>query len=86
MARLPVISAGDLINIMEQKGFHVIRQRGSHIVLQKQTPETTVTTVVPNHKELAPGTLRSILKRTGLSAEDLLKFLTVLLGTIPRLW
>ena len=54
--------------------------------MQKKSPETTVTTVVPNHKELAPGTLRSILRRTGLSADDLTKLLTALIGSIPILW
>ena len=86
MAHLPVVSASELIKALEQHGFRSVRQRGSHIVLQKRTPEATVTTVVPNHKELAPGTLRSILKRTGLSVEDLLKFITILLGVTPRLW
>lgn len=86
MARLPVLSSGELIKVLEQQGFRVIRQRGSHIVLQKRTAQTTTTTVVPNHKELAPGTLRSILKRTGISAEDLLRLLTVLIGAMPRLW
>lgn len=86
MARLPVVSAGDLIKILEQQGFRIVRQRGNHVVLQKRTPEAILTTVVPNHKELAPGTLRSILKRAGFSVEDLLKFLTVLIGIAPRLW
>lgn len=84
MARLPVVSSGEIIKILEQQGFRVVRQRGSHIVLQKRTDQGTVTTVVPNHKELAPGTLRSILKRAGLSVEDLLRLLTVLIGIAPR--
>jgi predicted RNA binding protein YcfA (HicA-like mRNA interferase family) len=72
--------------VLERQGFRIVRQRGSHIVLQRRTSETTVTTVVPNHKEMAPGTLRSILKRTGLPIEDLLKLLTVLAGVTPRFW
>ncbi len=87
MARLPVLSADELIKALSQQGFRVVRQRGSHIVLQKRGAETTVTTVVPNHKKLAPGTLRSILKRAGLSTEDLLKLLSVVLvGVVPRFW
>ena len=86
MARLPVVSASELIKVLEKEGFRVVRQRGSHIVLQKRTEESTITTVVPNHKELALGTLRSILKRTGLSAEDLIRLLTALIGVMPRLW
>ncbi len=86
MARLPVVSSGEIVKILEQHGFRVVRQRGSHMVLQKRTDQSTVTTVVPNHKELAPGTLRSILKRTGLSAEDLIRLLTILIGMSPRFW
>ncbi len=86
MARLPVVPANELIKVLEKQGFRLVRQRGSHIVMQKKTAETTVTTVVPNHRELAPGTLRSILRRTGLSIEDLIKLLTVFAGVVPRLW
>jgi len=82
--RLPVVSASDLIKALEKEGFVVIRQRGSHVVLQKKIPGSTVTTVVPNHKELAPGTLRSILKRSGISLETLVKLLTLVLGVTPR--
>lgn len=86
MARLPVVSASDIVKVLEQQGFRLVRQRGSHMVMQKKTTDTTVTTVVPNHRELAPGTLRSILKRTGISIENLIHLLTALLGVIPRLW
>ncbi len=63
MARWPVVSANELIKALEHQGFRTLRQKGSHIVVQKRTSTGTVTTVVPNHKELAPGTLRSILTR-----------------------
>ena len=82
--RLPVVSATELIKILEKDGFVAIRQRGSHIVLQKKTSETTLTAVIPNHKELAPGTLKSILKRSKISVETLVKLLTLLLGIVPR--
>jgi len=86
MTRLPVVSAGELIKALEQQGFSAVRQKGSHIVMQRHTTSGIVTTVIPNHKELAPGTLRSILKRSGLSVEDLLRLLTVLVGVTPRFW
>lgn len=85
MARFPVVSSGELIKVLEQQGFRIVRQRGSHIVLQKRTIDATITVVVPNHKELAPGTLRSILKRSALSTETLLKLLT-LIGITLRFW
>jgi predicted RNA binding protein YcfA (HicA-like mRNA interferase family) len=86
MARLPVVSASELIKVIEHQGFHSIRQKGSHIVVQKRTSQGTVTTVVPNHNELARGTLRSILKKTGLSVEDLVRLLTAVIGIAVQFW
>lgn len=86
MSRLPVLSAEELIKVLEKQGFYSVRQRGSHIILQKRTALTTITAVVPNHKELAPGTLRTILKRTGISLEELIQLLTLLFAITPRFW
>ena len=40
------------------------------MVLQKKVGAGTITVVVPNHPELAWGTLRSILRKAGLSPEQ----------------
>ena len=50
-------------------GFERIRQRGSHIIMQKKFENTSITVPVPNHKELMSGTLKSIIKQSGLSKE-----------------
>ena len=55
MAKLPAVSAKDLIRALERDGFLVLRQKGSHIVIQKKTPQEVITTVVPNHSEIAKG-------------------------------
>jgi len=47
-------------------GFVVARQRGSHIVLRRGASGC----VVPNHKEIRPGTLAGILKQAGVSVEE----------------
>ncbi len=75
MSRLPVVSGVTLIKALQKEGFHVIRQKRSHIILQKRLAGTTVTTVVPNHRELATGTLRSILRKVGLSSDELIGLL-----------
>ncbi len=85
MAKLPVTSGPELVRALEKTGFQVVRQRGSHIVLQKREAERTITTVVPHHKELATGTLRSVLKQAHLTPEDLVRLLTVVLGVAPLL-
>jgi len=47
-----------------------VRQCGSHIVMQCVTPDGTATVPVPDHKELRIGTLRSILRQSGLPRSE----------------
>ena len=74
MARLPVVSGRDLIRALENTGYVVDRQKGSHIVL-RQTAEPFRRVTVPDHKEIAKGTIRSILRHTGLTTDELLRLL-----------
>ena len=72
MPKLPRMSGRELIRLLEQFGFIQIRQKGSHIVLRKITEGNTLGTVVPDHKELAEGTIRGILKQAQISVDDFL--------------
>jgi len=47
-----------------------VRQRGSHIVMQQTVENATVTVPVPNHKELKQGTLRSIIRQSGIKRQE----------------
>lgn len=71
MAKLPVLSGRELIEILTKAGFQVVRQKGSHVSLQKANYQT----VVPLHDELAKGTLLGILKQCGLTRDDLIRLL-----------
>jgi predicted RNA binding protein YcfA (HicA-like mRNA interferase family) len=71
MNKLPIISGKELIKILEKNGFKIVCQKGSHLRLKKITDVKIYITVVPLHKEIAPGTLLTILKQTNLSREDL---------------
>ena len=73
MPKLPVVSGRATVRALEKAGFIFIRQSGSHMVLQKRTSSGTTTVVVPNHSDLAAGTLRSILRKAGLSVEEFIK-------------
>jgi predicted RNA binding protein YcfA (HicA-like mRNA interferase family) len=66
MPELPIISGKKAIKIFENLGFKIIRQRGSHVVLRKGNSGC----VIPVHKELAVGTLRSAIKQAGITAEE----------------
>jgi len=54
-------------------GFYFVSQKGSHVKLRKTVGNKTITTVVPLHKELAPGTLKGALDLAGIKIEDLIK-------------
>jgi len=65
---LPVVSGTDVINALTNAGFARVGQRGSHVKLRK----SHLTIIVPLHRELAPGTLRSIIRQSGLPVEEFL--------------
>ena len=74
MTKLPTDLPGrDLVRALERAGFVVKRQRGSHIVLRRENPAARV--VVPNHKTVRVGTLRSILHEAGMTVDELLALL-----------
>lgn len=66
MGRLRVLSGRQVCAILAQHGFSQVRQRGSHVVMQKAIEGSTITVPVPDHRELRPGTLQSIIRQSGL--------------------
>lgn len=74
MAKLPRQLPGrECIQALERAGFHVHHQRGSHVVLKRDNPTARV--VVPAHKTLAAGTLRSIIRQAGLTVDEFVSLL-----------
>ncbi|MGI0493383.1 type II toxin-antitoxin system HicA family toxin [Alkalinema pantanalense CENA528] len=55
---------------LEQAGFVEISQKGSHVKFAKELADETWTVIVPYHREVSPGTLRSILRQAGLSVDE----------------
>lgn len=70
MGKLRVLSGRELCTILERHGFQEVRQRGSHIVMQRVTDEGTTTVPVPDHREIRIGTLRSIIRQSGVVRTD----------------
>jgi predicted RNA binding protein YcfA (HicA-like mRNA interferase family) len=64
MGRLRVLSGREVCRILEAQGFVEVRRRGSHIVMQQRTEPGTITVPIPNHRELAVGTLLSIIRQS----------------------
>ena len=71
MGRLSNFSGKSAVKIFKKFGYIVDHQTGSHMILYHESKPTLS---VPNHKELAPGLLRSLLRKSGISVEDFLKY------------
>lgn len=69
MGKLKVLSGKEVCRILKKQGFTQVRQRGSHIIMQKKVDDSTITVPVPSHSEIRLGTLRSIIRQSGISKE-----------------
>lgn len=67
MGELAVLSGREVIAVLAAYGFVEVRRRGSHVIMQRRNGDVTTTLPVPDHKQLAVGTLRSIIRQSGLS-------------------
>lgn len=66
MGKLRVLSGAQVCDILRRHGFAAVRQRGSHIIMQRTTDDGTVTVSIPDHNELLAGTLRGIIRQSGV--------------------
>lgn len=73
MSHLPQISGKDCLKALSKVGFIMRRQHGSHIILRRKEPFTQL--VVPDHKVLDRGTLRSIIRQAGLTVDEFVKLI-----------
>jgi predicted RNA binding protein YcfA (HicA-like mRNA interferase family) len=67
MPALPVLSGRKVVRAFENLGWQVARQRGSHIIMVKDGEMATLS--IPDHKEVARGTLRSLIRTAGITVE-----------------
>lgn len=74
MSKLPVVSGKQTYKILEKIGFLVDHQTGSHIILRNKRPPYRRLTI-PNHKEIAKGTLRAIIRQAGITVEEFVKLM-----------
>ena len=72
--RLPLLSAKELIKILNRLGFCVIRQKGSHVYLKHKDGRATVVPLHPG-SEIGRGLLRKIINEIEMSREEFLKLL-----------
>ena len=75
MAKLPLLSSHKVIKALAKVGFEQVSQRGSHIKLKRKGVDRTRIVIVPNFNEIPTGTLRSIIRQSGLDIEEFLELL-----------
>jgi predicted RNA binding protein YcfA (HicA-like mRNA interferase family) len=68
MSPLSILSGKEVVRVFEKFGWEIARQRGSHIVMIKEGHIATLS--IPNHKEVAKGTLRSLIRSAGLTIAE----------------
>ncbi|MEW6110912.1 MAG: type II toxin-antitoxin system HicA family toxin [Thermodesulfobacteriota bacterium] len=69
MTKLPHLSGREVVRALRKLGYEKDHQRGSHIVLRQSSyPHRRI--VVPDHDELAKGTLRAIIREIGLTVDE----------------
>jgi predicted RNA binding protein YcfA (HicA-like mRNA interferase family) len=73
MPKLPVVSGEKTVQAFQRAGWRKDRQRGSHVVMLK--PGEFASLSIPQHRELAPGTLRSLIRAAGMTIEEFLQLL-----------
>ena len=55
---------------LEAAGFVEVSSKGSHIKFAKEAADGTYTAIVPHHREVSVGTLRSILRQAGINPDE----------------
>ena len=71
MPRFPVLSSREIVRIFEKLGWQVARRKGSHIIMTKIDHIATLS--IPDHDPVAKGTLRSLIRSSGLTTEQFVK-------------
>jgi predicted RNA binding protein YcfA (HicA-like mRNA interferase family) len=67
--KLPVVSGGEAVKVFRRLGYELDEQHGSHMILRRTDPPHRRLSI-PNHRELAKGTLRVLIRESGLTVEE----------------
>jgi predicted RNA binding protein YcfA (HicA-like mRNA interferase family) len=74
MSKLPTTSGLEAVRAFGRLGYEQDHQTGSHMILRNRTPPHRRLSI-PNHKELAKGTLRSLIREAGLTVDEFVALL-----------
>ena len=68
MAKLPSVSSRRVVKAFQALGWEVARQESSHIIMVKEGEMATLS--IPDHRSVAKGTLRSLIRSAGLTVKE----------------
>ena len=64
-----MVSGAEVVKAFRKLGYELDEQHGSHMILRHADPPHRRLSV-PNHRELAKGTLRVLIRESGLTVEE----------------
>lgn len=73
MPSLPVISGQQALAAFSKDGWIFVSQKGSHMKMAKEG--IPVRLIIPDHKTLDRGTLRSLIRKSGLTVDEFIKLI-----------
>ena len=65
--KAPVLSGKEMIKYLSKCGFEIVGRKGSHVRMKKHAEPKNIVVIIPDHKELAQGTVRAILRQAGVT-------------------
>ena len=68
--KAPVVSGKEIIKYLSERGFVIVGRKESHVRMKKLQEPRNLIVVIPDHKELAQGTLRAILRQAGIPFDE----------------
>jgi predicted RNA binding protein YcfA (HicA-like mRNA interferase family) len=71
VGNIPLLSGHDVVQVFERLGWSVARRRGSHVIMIKEGEIATLS--IPDHKRVAKGTLRSLIRAANLTVDQFLR-------------
>jgi len=74
MPSVPLLRPSEVVKTFRKLGWEVARQRGSHIIMTKSGHIATLS--IPDHQEVARGTLRGLISKAGLTVDQFLDVLS----------
>jgi predicted RNA binding protein YcfA (HicA-like mRNA interferase family) len=73
MAKLPVVKGDDAIKAFTRAGFYLDHWSGGHAILYY--PDGRHLSIPGGRKELKPGTLRTLIRKAGLTVDEFTELL-----------